>query len=212
MRVPAIAKKTFDELCSRPEFLVITQLVLEELSKISSPLLRAKFIHKTVDELNEEVFSHPLVKDLSPCGVGCSACCHTQVSVTAEEALLLTQKIVNGITIDPVLLMKQAATGDESDKDFKKLSYEDKKCVFLDEKGSCRVYDDRPSVCRTNSVLGDASQCVPTESPQRLRLVKTQQADMAIYASFLFSEDAGSMSVMLQKYLEEFERLKQEEV
>ena len=144
--------------------------------------------------------------------MGCTACCHTQVSVTSEEALLLTQRVLNGVEVDPVLLMKQAATGDKSDKDFNKLPYEDKRCVFLDQKGACRVYEDRPSVCRKNSVLGDASQCSPSETRQQLRLVKTQQADMAIYASFVYSEDAGSLPVMLQKYLEEYERLKQEEV
>lgn len=85
----------------------IVRSTLSRLKKLPNPVKRARFIHKTVDDYVAGVFSDPMVKKLSPCGEGCSACCHTQVSITADEAFLLVRKIKSGIEIDLNRLKKQ---------------------------------------------------------------------------------------------------------
>lgn len=198
MNVPSIARKTFEQLRHQAEFNSIVNFVLDQLSKVFKPHQRARFIHKLIDEYNEEVFAHSLVKQFSPCKMGCSACCHTQVSVTEDEAELLSQKICAGLVIDNGLLKLQSETRDDSSAFFK-MKYADRKCIFLDEAGACRVYDDRPSVCRTNAVLGEADQCDTTDSIKPIRLINTHKADMVIYAAYLHSQKSGSLPHMISQ-------------
>ena len=202
MNVPAIAKKTFDQLMGQPEFASIVNFVIGHLTKITSKLSRAAFIHQMVDEYNEGIFSHPLVKELSPCRKGCTACCYTQVSVTDDEAELLAQRVLEGTEIDFKRLNIQMQAQDNTEA-FYKLDYHHRKCVFLDDEGGCKVYEDRPSVCRTNMVLGDSSQCDTSVKVKPTRLVRTPKSDMVIYASFLHSKSSGALPHMLGKALQE---------
>jgi Fe-S-cluster containining protein len=200
MNVPAIARKTFEELRHLVEFNSIINFVLNHLSKLSKANQRATFVHQLIDEYNVEVFNHSLVKQLSPCKKGCSACCHTQVSVTDDEAEVLVQKLNAGLKIDQELLDLQFKTGDDSSAFFN-LKYTDRRCIFLDDSGSCQVYEHRPAVCRTNAVIGNAEQCDTSESVKPIRLVKTPKADMVIYAAFLHSKKSGSLPQMIKRKL-----------
>src|SRR6476660_10510323 len=100
MNVPAIAQKTFAELKNRVEAMELVQFVLKKLNKNHDPVKRARYVHRLVDELNDYIFNDPHVKSLSPCTSGCSACCHTQVSVTRDEADLLASRVEGGSHID----------------------------------------------------------------------------------------------------------------
>lgn len=202
MNVPAIAKKSFDELKARPEFMHIVQTVLNKLQKISSHIKRTKLVHQLIDEYNTEVFAHPMVKDLSPCKMGCSFCCHTQVSVTEDEASILAQRIQEGVEIDQERLERQMFAGNDPQAFFR-LNHLDRRCIFLDDHGRCRVYKDRPSVCRTNAVIGDSTQCDTSKTVQPTRLVMTKKADMVIYASFLFATKSGSLPNMVGTLLKD---------
>jgi uncharacterized protein len=200
MNVPAIARKSFEEFRQQTNFINIVNFVVEHLSRLSSLVVRARLVHEMVDEFNKDVFSHPLVKELSPCKQGCSACCHTQVSVTSDEADLLVLRVEAGVAINLDRLRAQMATKDDP-REFFKLSYDDRKCVFLNDTDSCSVYEDRPSVCRTNAVLGSADQCKTGDAQGEMRLVKTPKADMAIYAAYLCSKESGSLPYMIGKRL-----------
>jgi Fe-S-cluster containining protein len=200
MNVPAIAQKTFVELKNRIEAMEIVQFVLKKLDKNHDSIKRARYVHRLVDEVNEYINQDEKVKSLSPCTVGCSACCHTQVSVTKEEAELLAQKVNQGYPIDQNRLSVQMATKNSSSAWYA-LTYEERKCVFLNDKNLCSVYEDRPSVCRTNAVLGEPSQCDTTNGVQPTRLVKTPEADLVIYASYLHSAEGGTLPYMLSKAL-----------
>lgn len=177
----------------------IVQSVINRLKKISSSIKRAKFIHKTVDEHIAPVFSDPVVKQFSPCKEGCSLCCHTEVSVTMDEAELLAKRVREGLNIDLDKLRFQAESAQKDD--YFKMKFEDRRCVFLDEKGACRVYADRPSVCRTNAVIGTNEQCDTSKGIQPVRLVLTRKADMAVYASFIHSQNNGCLPEMVYKAL-----------
>lgn len=196
MNVPAIAKKSFEELKAIPEFRAIYDFVSSNLALISDKLTRAKVVHAIVDEFNKETFAHPLVAQLCPCKVSCTDCCYTQVSVTNEEADLLVHQIKKGIVIDKKRLQIQMEAKNDSAAFFK-IKFDDRKCIFLSEDGSCSVYEDRPSVCRTNAVLGEALQCSTRESLKPTRLVKTPKSDIAIYAFFEKAESAGTLPYMI---------------
>lgn len=199
MNFPAIAKLTYEALKGQIAFSSISQFVIDHLKKIASPLERARFVHNVVDDYNRAVFSHPIVQQLSPCKAGCSGCCHTQVSLTEDEAELLALRVNDGLKIDYSALQTQMQAGNSSEE-FYKLSYEERRCLFLSTDNTCRAYNDRPSVCRTNAVLGEASQCSSKEGVsenQELRLVKTSQSDMAIMGSFLTSKKSGTIAQML---------------
>lgn len=198
MNVPAIAKRTFEELRNQNDFMSIVHSILDHLRKIGDPTHRAELIHKEVDSYNQEVFAHPLVKQFSPCKMGCDGCCHTQVSVTDDEASLLVSKINEGVSFNQERLALQMQAENNSDA-YYQISYADRRCIFLDEQGACNVYEHRPSVCRTNAVLGEASQCDTSVSIQPTRLIKTPKSDMVIYASFLFSKSSGTLPYMIAK-------------
>jgi uncharacterized protein len=200
MNVPAVAQKTYNRLQNNIVFVGIVKFIINRLNKISKPHKRARFIHSMVDEFNVEIFKHELVKQLSPCKMGCTGCCHTQVSVTEDEAQMLADKINNGLKIDRQRLQLQALA-ENNDAAFYKINYEDRKCIFLGDAGLCSVYEDRPSVCRTNAVLGSSMQCDTSESVKPTRLVLTEKADMAIYASFLFAKSSGTLPNMVKKYI-----------
>src|SRR5690606_8220160 len=143
---------TFEELRHQVEYNSIVNSILDLLTKEDSPIERARLVHESIDEFNQEVFSHPLVQEFSPCKRGCSACCHTQVSVTEDESIVLANKIREGLTIDLERLAKQMVTKDDPSAFFS-LNFVDRKCIFLNDEGACMVYEDRPSVCRTNAVI-----------------------------------------------------------
>ncbi len=200
MNVPAVAQKTFIELRNRVEAMELIQFVLKKLNKNHDPVKRARYVHRLIDELNEYIFNDENIKALSPCTSGCSACCHTQVSVTSDEADLLASRIHDGIEINMDNLRVQMATKNSSAAWYA-LSFKERQCVFLTGDGKCSVYEDRPGVCRTNAVLGEASQCDTSNGVQPQRLIKTPEADLAIYASYLYAPEGGTLPYMLAKSL-----------
>lgn len=200
MNVPALAQKTFDSLKNDLRALEIVQYILRKLSKTHDPLKRARFVHRVVDEAVSIPLEDSAAKKLSPCQKGCSFCCHTQVSVSSDEAKLLAHRVREGTEIDLEVLLHQAEAKNASEA-YYRLSFAERRCVFLDDAGACRVYDDRPSVCRTNIALGEASQCDTSEGIRPTRLLRTQEADLVVYASYLNAEDGGTLSYLLAKEL-----------
>lgn len=200
MNVPAIAQRSFDELKKQARYLSLVQLILKKLNKFHTAPKRVEFLHRMIDDFNQEIFSNPTIQQLSPCKKGCTACCHTQVSVTQDEAQVLAARVESGVVIDLERLKLQMKAGDEA-ADFYAIPYQERKCVFLNAEGACQVYLDRPAVCRTNAVIGEASQCDTSEKILPTRLIKTPSADMVIYASYLHAPTSGSLSHMLAKAL-----------
>ena len=91
------------------------------------------------------------------CGKGCSFCCNYHIDITDDEADLLVEHTKEeGIVIDKAHLEKQK---DKTLDTWKELKYVDRKCVFLDDKGACKVYKYRPISCRTLQVVTPASFC-----------------------------------------------------
>ncbi|HAZ11622.1 MAG: hypothetical protein A2X86_18020 [Bdellovibrionales bacterium GWA2_49_15] len=212
MKVPAIAAQTYDRCKDNPILGQVWKKITKTLSKMSDPIKRAKFTHEAVDKSLEELFENPVVSNHVSCKKGCSGCCHTQVSVTRDEAALLAQfaqkKLKN--KIDLSRLEKQARAGDSA-VDWYKLSHDDRRCTFLDKNNECMAYEDRPSVCRTNNVFSPPILCDTRDGIEHpIRLLKTEGADMAIAASFMSAKDSGALPYMLWKTLLEWRKISKE--
>ncbi len=66
------------------------------------------------------------------CGKGCSACCIDEITVFEIEA--------ENIKLHHAELLENEKPHDVG------------KCAFLDENGACRIYENRPYVCRTQGL------------------------------------------------------------
>jgi Fe-S-cluster containining protein len=192
-----MAAKTYQRFRNDLHMIKITNEVLKRLKKISSPVKRARFLHKEVNKKLSSLFQDETVKKHVSCRKGCSACCHTQVSVTDDEAILLARAVENGLKIDMEKLKKQASVS-KSASTWYSIPFQDRACIFLDENKECSVYNDRPSVCRTNHVVGDPKDCSTDDGQVRsVQLLNTFEADMAIMAGFGSCKKNGALPNML---------------
>jgi Fe-S-cluster containining protein len=178
-------------------------VITPEVFDTRDPIARARFVYDQVNQYNQEILSDPIVEKHLTCKKGCSFCCHTQVSVTEDEATLLADLVVRGEThIDFQKLHTQMSAGNSA-KNWFSLRHESRGCVFLDEEGACSIYQDRPSVCRTNHVVSDASYCDTSDGKEKpIRLLNTFKSDMVVYAAFEASKKSGVLASMLWEKLE----------
>ncbi len=202
MNYPTVAAQSFNKWKHDLYFRKIVKIVGVKLKKMKNSIKRARYVYREVDEKMEELFEDSSVKKLVKCGRGCHACCHTQVSVTQDEAKLLAQYIAEGVTIDWDRLAAQVEAKDSA-RAFYTIPFSQRKCIFLGDEGECRVYQDRPSVCRTNYVVSDPRLCSTAGGLEfKVQLLKTYQADMVVYAAFKNAKRAGVLPSMIWRELE----------
>lgn len=198
---PQVALRSYLKLKDYPQFLRFTQAVITTLSKILNPIERVRFVHDMIDQEMSDLNQNEAVKKLTACQKGCAACCHTQVSVTKDEANLLTDRIMQGhpINWDNFHLQVKA---ENNTTDFMSINYKNRACLFLDSDNACSVYEDRPSVCRTNAVVGNAEQCKNDDGQFRTQqILNTYNADMIIMGAYMHSEENGALPSMIWKSL-----------
>ncbi len=175
---------------------------MASLAKIKVPSKRALYAQKKVQEAVETLLGSNDVSSLISCKKGCSACCHTQVSITDDEAELFAELLMSGHDVDIKKLQKQKEAGNDAGKWYQ-LSYEERGCIFLDKAHNCSIYDKRPMVCRSNYVLSNPLQCDTSsgkESP--VRMLNTEIPDMLMMGAFLFCKKNGAMPSLLWKTME----------
>lgn len=127
-----------------------------QLERIADPMVRVVNVHSGVDEL----MSYHIKKDSlkATCKRGCAECCRMFVFASPGEAkFLLRAAKERGIEIDWARVQKQAGKGE--DDFYTSVMGEDNKCVFLDDKGSCKLYKLRPSSCRSHYVASKKELC-----------------------------------------------------
>jgi hypothetical protein len=96
----------------------------------AAPGARLQTFHADVDRKAEALGKRHA--DRLQCGRGCSQCCVDGLSVFAVEAARI--RAAHGALLSDAV--PHAAGG----------------CAFLDEAGACRIYADRPYVCRTQGL------------------------------------------------------------
>lgn len=199
---PQKAYESFKRLSGLPEFKETFLHLQNILTKITNPIERARKSHRYVDRYTNEVLANPVAKKFLTCHKGCTACCHSQVSVSRDEAELLAHKVIHeGVEIDLQKLYIQGNV-ENNPRAWFELPYNMRGCVFLAEDGACQVYEDRPAVCRTNNALSSPSQCDTRDGIEKpVRLLNTEKADMVVIASYEAAGEGGVLPNMLWKAL-----------
>lgn len=73
------------------------------------------------------------------CVNGCAKCCHVDLSIYTSEATLILEWFKTlSINKKEIIVKNHSELG---------------RCIFLDEKNSCLVYEVRPVICRTQGSL-----------------------------------------------------------
>lgn len=129
------------------------------------------------------------------CRRGCSGCCHSEVEVTRDEAILLLELVDGGFGIDRERLGLQASR-ERLSPEWQRFWSPDNRCVFLNEAGECGIYGDRPAICRKLLVTTPADWCTTpgsAVSPVRILL-----AEIVISAALsIDGSESASISKML---------------
>jgi hypothetical protein len=143
------------------------------------------------------------VADLIPisCRRGCGGCCHYEVEITQDEAVILRNLVLGGVAIDHDRLTLQAARERQSPA-WRRLGHADNRCVFLGSEGACRIYEDRPSICRKHLVTTPAAAC--TTDGATVAPVQMTLADILLSAALSLEQtDFGSLPRLLAQALHE---------
>jgi Fe-S-cluster containining protein len=153
-------------------------------------------IHRAVDQSLQSQIKQATEFEVS-CGKGCSFCCFLRVDISNDEADLLTEYAKEQrVEIDYDKLKKQITHDND---DFMKLPAKDRKCVFLSDNGSCRVYKHRPNSCRKLIVVSDPKNC-DTENNLGAQVGKLVDVEAEVLtAAALNATASGSMAEMLIK-------------
>lgn len=184
---------------------------VKEVEALPRGATRAKIVHSRAQAAIDTHFpKNPRDKKAVSC-FGCtqSGCCHTNVDVTESEAVLLADLVESGaVKVDRDLLKLQAGISDEKEgkvgiRAWEKLSFENRRCVFLTAEGKCGVYEDRPSVCRKWFVTDDPKYCADYSHEGGVLIVKV--AEIIANAAFL-TDESGRLPKMLLAELERRDR------
>jgi Fe-S-cluster containining protein len=155
-------------------------------------------IHDVVDQMVEHLMQTAPKAPEVKCRRFCSHCCHVNVTITREEALLLHHAASEaGITLDRDKLARQAK---RTHADWRELDDADRGCVFLDQMGGCRVYEHRPSACRKYHVISDPDLCDMKKYPDGDVLNFVSIPAEIVQSAALTVFEAGNMAAMLLKH------------
>ena len=172
-----------------------------EWTRIASeePQCVAHTVQVMVDELMQGMLATSVhAKDVQ-CRKGCAACCRMYVDVFPQEAVLLRMVArENGIGIDEARLARQAAKDQRS---WVELVPDDRRCVFLDEGGACRVYEHRPAACRKYLVKTAPALCDSVKHPgNKVGIVFSAEAEIA-HSAAMTAYGSGGMATMLHSLM-----------
>lgn len=185
---------------------------IEQLTGIKSGIKRAKLVHQEIDRANDRTLSEIKgAEDKITCKKSCSHCCHQIQVINDDEAKLLAKR-AKEIGIDRQLLREQSEWKPSVDGQYEpewfRLSPDKNKCVFLDDGGECRVYEDRPASCRIYFSVGDPMQCSMENAGEKVPTAFFLNSQIVASASFNLQKAGrsvgsacGYLPVMVTKYL-----------
>ena len=113
-------------------------------------------LYKRIDQANISS------QQISSCKKGCAFCCHIRVAITELEARFIIHYCKTmGIEIDTAKL-EDLRHLDEVEY----MLHPNRKCTFLAENNTCKIYEARPASCRNYYVTSDPSLC-DTNGPSK---------------------------------------------
>jgi Fe-S-cluster containining protein len=164
---------------------------LEEYDRISKHIAVLSNFYKNTKDKNQAVrmiyswvdkqiseYPDKAKKQIKCGGKGCSFCCNIHVMCSLDEAQLIKNYAESkGIQIDKQRLKKQSklTVGDY-------ILSPHKRCVFLDNDGSCKVYDVRPLACRMHNAVTPVELC---DTDKSMGAETASYAEPHVYAAVI---------------------------
>jgi len=143
----------------------------------ANPRSRVKAVkgtHYTVDEFVLEALNN--IK--TTCLTGCAHCCHIELAVTDDEALVIYNHCQHhNIPVNLELLKKQRDLSVEKRRSQPK---EVTRCVFLTPDSTCAIYAVRPMVCREYYVATDPDLCDTHKQITNVGIINTLDAQLLV--------------------------------
>ncbi len=161
---------------------------------------RGRKVHELINE-QEQLSSH--IK--TSCQRGCGACCHLEVEITQDDAVILADSLEAGladgmgIDIEKLFKLSQRQRLDEAWKNGWVAS---NSCVFLGPDNACRNYQNRPTVCRKHSVISPVEECEKIGGNPVPKLMPMAEIILSAAVNQP-NNDFGSLAKMLQNTLDE---------
>jgi Fe-S-cluster containining protein len=149
---------------------------------------RARKVHEILEGLLAA--EGEFIRKNATCSKGCSHCCYLHVCVTEDEANLLERLVRrNDMQIDKDRLLAQLEVTKE---DYTKSPMSIRKCIFLGDDNACRIYEDRPSTCRTYFSADTADKCElkPEDAPRNIKKLFLLNAELFVTASMNLTPSA----------------------
>lgn len=117
----------------------------------------AASVHHALDEALADGKARSQDARRISCAKGCAHCCKQYVTVMRPEAeFLVGIAAENGLVLDKEKLNRQQML---REGDYSTAPRKDAACVFLDDAGTCTVYEFRPMSCRKYFSLADPVLC-----------------------------------------------------
>lgn len=146
-----------------------------------------------VNELIDELLADREIT----CKKGCNYCCHTNVDTYKEEALyILYMCKKEKIDIDWTKLKRQRNFTYEN---YYLMQEKYRKCVFLDEEGSCKIYNFRPITCRKLMSIDDKEKCDIGKGVLQVKRLVIHEVE-AVSLILGKNSEGGSLPSLLLKY------------
>lgn len=157
---------------------------------------RGRLVQALIDE-QEQLSSH--IK--TTCKKGCGFCCHLEVEITYDDAMVLLESLRAGVSVN-LERLASLSQRQRLDDEWKKGAVESNRCVFLGADNACRNYANRPTVCRKHSVVSAVEECARLGGNPVPKLMPMAEIIMSAAINQPGNEFAA-LPKMLQKVLDE---------
>lgn len=174
----------------------IEQYITEyrEIKEKYTPQTAAYNFALEIDKFIEET-KPPRGRTVS-CKKGCSYCCYMNVDITTEEAILILSYCKEkNIPIDWETLEKQKLLDVDTHV---KAPKNIRRCIFLDKKENCKIYEHRPISCRKMYSLDNPQDCDSSKAIKKIARFVSPKAEI-IACGVINATEFGSMASTLLK-------------
>lgn len=153
-----------------------------------------KALMDKLDKSLNEYIKNSNLHNCIACKKGCSACCSTRVTITENEGHLIQDYIENNdIQFN---LDKLASLRNLDGEKWTNIPTEHRKCVFLDENGSCKIYPVRPTACRKLLVTSNSSLCAKRFDTFNIDRVLDYQSEILVSAMWQVSKSGNLPDIL----------------
>jgi Fe-S-cluster containining protein len=181
-RFPLVVTRAQKLAHTNPELKKLLKQSLQKLSELDNTE-KLSYVYAKIDELLA-------AEDLSKatCAKGCHFCCYHPIEVSTLEKKNLRPKIKHADKKRLNYQVNQLLNENIYDD----WQYSEQACVFLDKSGGCKVYEDRPIICRLTYVLSIADNCHYDNEDQQINHHPVYTAAILALA-FLMGEEDGHL-------------------